>query len=1138
MSDFNFSEALQQARNARKMAKTSEVCADDWQLPPYTVEHVFVAHAQVVDWGVKALNIPTLWADAAGENVTVAVLDTGNPDHPDLQGVVQLAKDFTGSQNGVRDLQGHGCIAPGDQVYTSLCGLQKIETLFDNASGIAHFMEDGAIIKDVSRRNIHTLSLTPEGKTERRRVMAVHKLKYKGPVYKVEVGNTTLTFTPWHPVYVVSSSRGNDNTYCRKRADELAEGDYIALSGVSNGVTDDYLQIPLPTYCECRFCGRRASAWKRKQCRGCNKHRWASEPKNDIIPLDEDLAFFAGLVASDGHMMLRQTTISFSNNDQRQIDSFNDLCLKLFDKGTTQRPQNNGSSVETRLHHNKAFRVLEHVGIPRGNKSRTIEFPELIAKSPRRVILAFFAGLLEVDGCVRDNRLRLTTGSKKFAEKASMLLRTLGIRSFVSIVRPTKGGFSGIDGEPNYSVRISPHTDLLAMLRVKSMGTDAPWKPRAKESIKSIEVKKYSGHMYDLTVEDSHNYVANGCIVSNTHCCGIIAARDNALGVVGVAPKANLVIGKVLGDSGSGSSQSVAAGVKWAADQGVDIISMSLGSSQPDSSIKSAIQYAVGKGVYVVCAAGNDGPGPNTVDYPGRWPEVIAVASTNQAGQVSNYSSRGPEVDIAAPGEQIVSTYLNGTLAKLSGTCLAKGSYVYGPSGPMRIEDVQAGDVVFAYKNGDIVQRPVQANHYRGRSEVHQLRAAGRDILVTATHQMLVLNQKSREVDWISVGSLKEHHRLLLPREMPTQVNPYLDSTLSKDFCFMLGFFAGDGWLSNTTRGRRVNFASGDNEEIINRVTTIYQKQFGKQMSQDKNGKWHYDDSTRAAMIVEALGLNAPAKEKSIPLWIWNLSREKQLAFYNGYRTADGHVYKHPEYRSLPDAFECSSGDLVRRLAALADYHGWEHSTVSSRTRTIKVPSTGRIGEFTSHSLRIIRKEPMGGWNSLRSSRNGKIAKGEKIAFEMGLNVKDLFCSNWRIDECKGTQDVYDLTVPDADCFVTQGLVTHNSMATPFVAGVIALALSKYKKIGRDDPNNPVRPTPAQMAERLRQCTTDMDVPGFDWNAGWGLIDPSKLVGGFQPVPPVVPPPPIVPPPPVVTLGVLSVVGKDLQVTYNGTRII
>lgn len=268
MSDFQRSEQLQRNRrewiSLKEARRSAEACADDWHLPPYTVENVFVAHSQVVDWGVLALGVPSLWTDAAGENVTVAVLDTGNPDHPDLQGVVQLAKDFTGSQNGVRDLQGH-----------------------------------------------------------------------------------------------------------------------------------------------------------------------------------------------------------------------------------------------------------------------------------------------------------------------------------------------------------------------------------------------------------------------STHCCGIIAARDNALGVVGVAPKANLVIGKVLGDSGSGSSQSVAAGIQWAADQGVDIISMSLGSPQADSSIKAAIQYAVAKGVYVVVAAGNSGPGPNTVEYPGRWPEVIAVASTNQSGKVSSYSSRGPEVDIAAPGEQITSTYLNGTLAKLSGTSMA-----------------------------------------------------------------------------------------------------------------------------------------------------------------------------------------------------------------------------------------------------------------------------------------------------------------------------------------------------------------------------------------------------------------------------------------------------------------------------------
>lgn len=156
-----------------------------------------------------------------------------------------------------------------------------------------------------------------------------------------------------------------------------------------------------------------------------------------------------------------------------------------------------------------------------------------------------------------------------------------------------------------------------------------------------------------------------------THCAGILAARDNETGLVGVAPECEIVCAKVLGDDGSGSSMSVAAGVDWCVAQGCQIISMSLGSSQPDNGIHKAIIRARSAGVWVFAAAGNEGPGPNTMGYPGRWDECIGVGSINQLKQVSQFSSRGPQMDIAFAGEKVTATYLNGTYSTLSGTSMA-----------------------------------------------------------------------------------------------------------------------------------------------------------------------------------------------------------------------------------------------------------------------------------------------------------------------------------------------------------------------------------------------------------------------------------------------------------------------------------
>lgn len=159
--------------------------------------------------------------------------------------------------------------------------------------------------------------------------------------------------------------------------------------------------------------------------------------------------------------------------------------------------------------------------------------------------------------------------------------------------------------------------------------------------------------------------------IHGTHVAGIIGARDNETGVVGVAPECELACAKVLGDDGSGSSSGVAAGIDWCVAQKCHIINMSLGSSQPDQQIRAAIVRARAVGVWVICAAGNEGPGPNTVGYPGAWEECIAVASINQLMAVSRFSSRGPQVDVAAPGEKILSTTLSGTYGILSGTSMA-----------------------------------------------------------------------------------------------------------------------------------------------------------------------------------------------------------------------------------------------------------------------------------------------------------------------------------------------------------------------------------------------------------------------------------------------------------------------------------
>ena len=172
----------------------------------------------------------------------------------------------------------------------------------------------------------------------------------------------------------------------------------------------------------------------------------------------------------------------------------------------------------------------------------------------------------------------------------------------------------------------------------------------------------------DFTRSPSSAYDAQG---HGTHVSGIIAARRNAHGIVGVAPEAKIIMAKVLNDEGAGSSQDIVAGIRWAVEAGADILSMSLGSPEPDEEIHQALLHAISKGIFVITAAGNEGPELDTVGYPAGFPEMVAVGSIDRKKKLSRFSSRGRQVDIVAPGDQITSCYPPRGYAVLSGTSMA-----------------------------------------------------------------------------------------------------------------------------------------------------------------------------------------------------------------------------------------------------------------------------------------------------------------------------------------------------------------------------------------------------------------------------------------------------------------------------------
>lgn len=154
-----------------------------------------------------------------------------------------------------------------------------------------------------------------------------------------------------------------------------------------------------------------------------------------------------------------------------------------------------------------------------------------------------------------------------------------------------------------------------------------------------------------------------------THVAGIAGAiTNNSLGISGVGYESKLMSVKVLSNTGFGYYSWIANGIVWAADNGADIINLSLGGSYDSRTVSEAVAYAGSRGVMIVAAAGNDST--STPTFPAYYESVIAVAATDNFDRKASFSSYGNWVDVAAPGVSILSTYRD-YYKEVSGTSMA-----------------------------------------------------------------------------------------------------------------------------------------------------------------------------------------------------------------------------------------------------------------------------------------------------------------------------------------------------------------------------------------------------------------------------------------------------------------------------------
>jgi subtilisin family serine protease len=180
-------------------------------------------------------------------------------------------------------------------------------------------------------------------------------------------------------------------------------------------------------------------------------------------------------------------------------------------------------------------------------------------------------------------------------------------------------------------------------------------------------------HGWDFSSDDNSPNDVNG---HGTHVAGTIASQRNSFGTTGIAYAAEIMPVQVLGSSGSGSIYDVAAGIRYAVDNGADVINLSLGSGGTSSVIASALSYAYSNDVFVVAASGNGGA--NSPDYPAQYARnytnVLSVGAYSSSETIASFSNAvgGSGVtQVDAPGVGVYSAYAGNRATSLSGTSMA-----------------------------------------------------------------------------------------------------------------------------------------------------------------------------------------------------------------------------------------------------------------------------------------------------------------------------------------------------------------------------------------------------------------------------------------------------------------------------------
>lgn len=237
--------------------------------------------------------------------------------------------------------------------------------------------------------------------------------------------------------------------------------------------------------------------------------------------------------------------------------------------------------------------------------------------------------------------------------------------------------------EPNYiyqAYEIPNDPDYSQQWNLRSINIEAAWDETKGNGVTVAVIDTGVSRVPDLaktTFVKGYDFVndqesADDDNGHGTHVAGTVAqSTNNSYGVAGIAYQSSIMPLKVLAASGGGTVADIAEAIKFAADNGANVINMSLGGGGASDLMQEAVDYAHSKGVVIVAAAGNENR--NSSSYPARYPHVISVSALGPNGEKAPYSNFGAGVDISAPGGSEAGKIVQETIDAETGAAVFAG---------------------------------------------------------------------------------------------------------------------------------------------------------------------------------------------------------------------------------------------------------------------------------------------------------------------------------------------------------------------------------------------------------------------------------------------------------------------------------